>query len=119
MRLDGWTPLLLIVAGGLGGFGNVLLGGMLRQPRKAKLLDGTAGCDLGWIGNVIIGGLAAFAFWALGLSNPEPPAVHATALISGLGGARVLNDFLVKRNLKGTVNGLAAELGANVPSAHG
>jgi len=87
MRLDGWTPLLVIVAGGPGGFGNALLGGVLRRPRKVRL--------------------------------PDRTAVYATALISGLGGARVLNDFLVKRNLKGTVNGLAAELGATVPSAHG
>jgi hypothetical protein len=119
MRLDGWTPLLVIVAGGLGGFDNALLGGVLRRPRKVTLPDGTAGYDLGWIGNVIIGRLSAFAFWAFGPSNPEPPAVYATALISGLGGARVLNDVLVKRNLKGTANGLAAELGATVPSAHG
>lgn len=118
MHLDTWTPVLVIVAGFLGGVGNALLGGVLRRPRKVKLPDGTSGYDLGWVGNAIIGSLAAFAFWALGLSNPEPPAVYATALISGRGGARMLNDFLDKRNLRGTVNGLAAELGATVPPAH-
>lgn len=115
MRLEDWTPLIVIVLGVMGGFGNALLGGVLRRPRRVRLPDGTSGYDLGWVGNAIIGGLAAFAFWAFGLSNPEPPAVYATALISGLGGARVLNDFLDKRSLKGTVNGLAAELGATVP----
>jgi hypothetical protein len=55
----------------------------------------------------------------LASSNPERPAVYATALISGLGGARVLNDFLDKHNLRGMVNGLAAELGATVPSIPG
>ncbi len=117
MRLDLLTMAGVIVAGFLGGIGNALMGGVLRRPRRVKLPDGTRGLDLGWIGNAIIGSLAAFAFWALGLSNPESPAVFATALISGLGGARVLNDFLDKRNLRGTVNGLAAELGATVPAA--
>ena len=114
MRLEDWTPLLVIVAGFIGGFGNALLAGPLRPPRTVKLPDGTSGYDMGWVGNAIIGSLAAFAFWAFGLSNPDAPAVYAAALISGLGGARVLNDFLDKRNLKGTLNGLAKELGATV-----
>lgn len=98
--------LVVILIGLVGGFTNACLSQPLTKPGPIELPNGETGYVLGWIGNVFIGGIAAFAFWGLELTNPSFPQVYATALISGIGGARVINDLLHKRNLKGTVEGL-------------
>lgn len=106
MAQPGLEALVVVIIGLVGGFANACLSQPLRKPGKVKLPNGEIGYVLGWIGNVFVGGIAAFAFWGLELTNPSSPQVYATALISGIGGARVIDDLLHKRNLKGTVEGL-------------
>jgi hypothetical protein len=72
--------------------------------------------DLGWIGNVIVGGAAAFVLWTMQITNTASPQVYGIALLAGLGGARVLNDLFEKQALiasrdKATIQ-LAAEITA-------
>jgi len=105
---------LVVLAGCFGGFINALIvgRGRLRQPELLNLPDnkGTV-YDLGFIGNIIIGSTAAFVVWATGLGNPNPPHVYAIAIISGLSGARILNDYQEKRTLTAVRDYLAKELG--------
>ncbi len=88
------TFLLVIMAGLIGGFVNGIIVGLrpwgwvVRQDGRSKAYD------LGAIGDVVVGGAAAFVYWGLGLGNPEPPQVYAAAFLSGLGGSRILGELL-------------------------
>ena len=105
---------LVFVAGCIGGFVNALLAGELELPRYRKEC---ATLYLGWVGNALIGGVAALVFW--GLYGPLAKAtilgsVAATAssveptlavgemcgsLIAGLGGGQLLPTLVDNRCL--------------------
>ena len=109
------SPILTIVlavfsAGCLGGLVNSVLSGELQLPK----LDSLAGVyKPGWVGNVLVGGVTALVFW--GLYGPMASAVvfgptDATAakeilrvselfgaLVSGIGGGRLLTSEVEKK----------------------
>jgi hypothetical protein len=100
----------IIFLGCVGGLASDLVAGIIRMPVKVRRGAKIIGYDVGTIGTIIIGGVTAYAFWALGLANPASPGAYGTAIISGFGGARVLNDILQQRFLTSQRNTLADEL---------
>lgn len=101
----------MIGIGLIGGFINSLLDGSLRFPKTFELPENRGrALDLDCIGNVLIGGAAAAVFWGFGLSNPDQPQVFITALLSGIGGSRILKDQLDKRVLNILNESLAREV---------
>ncbi|HEY3054478.1 MAG TPA: hypothetical protein VGK31_00960 [Thermoanaerobaculia bacterium] len=54
------VAILVCVCGGIGGFVNALLAGDLHLPHR----EGNV-YSPGWIGNVVIGAIAALVFWGL------------------------------------------------------
>lgn len=101
---------LVFLAGCVGGLVNALLAGELKLPR----VDETARVYRpGWIGNVVIGGVAAVLFWGLygrfaevAVIGPQPAAVVSLtiaellgALLTGVGGGRLLTSELDRRGL--------------------
>jgi hypothetical protein len=98
-----WIIIALFIAGCLGGLTNAAIAGELRLPHtepEARVYKP------GWVGNVLVGGVAALVFW--GLYGPmasavligphEAGVVVATlrvselfaALLTGVGGGRLL-----------------------------
>ena len=56
-----WTiAIVIVVSGGIGGFANALNAGDLHLPHRAGNVYSP-----GWIGNVIIGAIAAVVWWGL------------------------------------------------------
>jgi heme/copper-type cytochrome/quinol oxidase subunit 1 len=102
--------LIVLVCGGVGGFVNALLAGDLRLPRRDADMYSP-----GWIGNVIIGAVAALVFW--GIYGPMakvavigPDTNEATkaiftiselagSVVTGIGGGRILSSEVEKRAL--------------------
>jgi hypothetical protein len=110
---------LVFGAGCLGGLVNAVLAGELQLPRldeEARLYRP------GWLGNILVGGSAALVFW--GLYGPMASAIIIGpgqgagtdalmrvselfgALLSGIGGSRVLTAELDKRLLQKENNAL-------------
>jgi len=99
----------ILLFGCLGGIVNSLLGGGFELPKK----DSEANIwKPGWIGNVVVGGVAALAFWAfygpltqmalIGSGPQDAKAVLTvgevmTSLLAGTGGGKILNDMIDKR----------------------
>lgn len=102
--------LAVFAAGCMGGLANAAIAGELQLPHKdpeAKVFRP------GWIGNVVVGGLAALVFW--GLYGPmsgvvligprDPGAVTAVlrvselfgSLLTGVGGGRLLSAAVDRR----------------------
>ena len=101
---DTWAIILAVFAAGcIGGLTNAVMTGEMQLPHKdveAKVFRP------GWIGNVVVGGVAAVVFWGLygpmatavviGQPNPQGlPAVLRVselfgALLTGIGGGRLL-----------------------------
>jgi hypothetical protein len=92
--------LSVLACGALGGLVNALLAGGLHLPHLEENIYSP-----GWIGNVLIGAIAAFVFWALygptvniaviGTTAPNVPAAFTIAqlagfIVIGIGGARIL-----------------------------
>ena len=104
------TMLFVVIAGFAGGFINSALVGF--RPRRWVSVSNSKESvyDLGSLGNIIIGGGAAFAFWALGIGNPYPPQVYGAAFLSGLGGARILGDLLRIQVLSADINSTVEEI---------
>ena len=95
---------ILLLAGGIGGLVNAFLAaeGFI-MPRKETLADGNTIVKLGFLGNVFVGSVAAFVLG--GLYGPLSQAVVgngakvlinvgviAGAVVSGIGGARLLTQ---------------------------
>jgi len=102
--------LVLFAAGCVGGFTNAAISGELHLPHtdpEARVYRP------GWIGNVLIGGVAALVFWGLYgpmaaavLIGPEDVSAAAptlrvselfAALLTGIGGGRLLTAEIDKR----------------------
>ena len=106
-----WTiAIVIIVCGGIGGFVNALNASDLHLPHRQP---GNV-YSPGWIGNVVVGAVAALVLW--GLYGPmakvvligEPSsAVHvsltfadiAGAIVTGIGGGRILSNEVEKKAL--------------------
>jgi len=108
---DAWLIVLAIFAAGVvGGLTNAAIAGELRLPHRdpeARVYKP------GWIGNVLIGGVAALVFWGLygpmgqavligtsSTAGPEPTLRVAelfAALLTGIGGGRLLTAEVEKR----------------------
>ncbi len=109
-----WVIILAVfLAGCLGGLVNAVLAGELQLPR----VDPDARVYRpGWLGNVLIGGVAALVFWGLygpmasavilgGTQTAAPVAVLRVselfgALVSGVGGGRLLTSEVEKKLLQ-------------------
>jgi hypothetical protein len=102
-----WQSILVMfVAGLVGGLGNALLVDRgLRLPRKEGDI-----WQPGFLGNMVIGGLAAVLMWGLYtagqavLTGNYTPSVQEIvgSIVAGLGGARVLTAELDKQLLRKT-----------------
>lgn len=110
---DAWGMVLTVFASGcVGGLVNAVLAGQLELPKR----DTQAGVYRpGWLGNLLIGGVAAAVFW--GLYGPMASAILmgpanaggaaailrvsdlVGALLTGVGGGRLLTAELEKRVL--------------------
>ncbi|MDP3774017.1 MAG: hypothetical protein Q8Q85_07080 [Gemmatimonadales bacterium] len=109
--MTAWLILLIIfVAGCIGGITNAAIAGELRLPYtdpEARVYRP------GWVGNVLIGGIAALVFWGLYgpmaaavLMGPIDPAAPQpllrvselfAALLTGIGGGRLLTAEVERR----------------------
>lgn len=108
---DTWLIIIAVFAAGcFGGLTNAAIAGELQLPHKdpeAKVFRP------GWIGNVLIGGVAALVFWGLYgpmaaavVIGPESPEAAAAvlrvselfgALLTGVGGGRLLTAAIDKQ----------------------
>ncbi|HEX7680232.1 MAG TPA: hypothetical protein VF713_19025 [Thermoanaerobaculia bacterium] len=109
---------VVLFCGGIGGFVNALLAGDLHlpHPEPGNLYS------TGWIGNVVIGAIAALVFWGLygpaakvaliGQSSAATPVAFTIAeiagsLVTGIGGGRILSSEVEKKAMTKTTNLLA------------
>ena len=101
--------LLALACGGLGGFVNALLAGDFHLPRRQENSYST-----GWIGDVLVGAMAAVVFWGLygptvnvavaGTAVRNVPVAFTIAQLAGfltigIGGARILSSVRHSSNL--------------------
>lgn len=112
--------LLVLACGGLGGLVNALLAGDLHLPHREENIYSP-----GWIGNVVVGAVAALVFWGLygpmakvaiiGTAVSNVPAVFTIAelagsVVTGIGGGRILSSDVEKRTLSNMKDSLAEAL---------
>jgi hypothetical protein len=116
-----WEAALLFAGcGAVGGLVNALLAGDLHLPHR----EGNV-YSPGWIGNVVIGAVAALVTW--GLYGPlakagvvgyaTVPAISelAGAILTGIGGGRILSNEVEKKALVKAKD----ELTETLRTAHG
>ena len=88
------------VCGGLGGVVNAILAGgetyTLSLPGRRKAGE----IQLGFMGPIIIGIIAALVAWATALHENTPTAQIAGCLLAGVGGASYLTNRLQARNYR-------------------
>jgi hypothetical protein len=106
-----WTIAVVVsVSGAVGGFVNALLAGDLHLPhREHETLYSP-----GWIGNVVIGAVAALVVWGLygpmakvavissgNVSTPVALTIAEVAgsILTGIGGGRILSSEVEKKAL--------------------
>ena len=115
-----WIAILVCVCGGIGGLVNALLAGELHLPHR----EGNVYAP-GWIGNVVIGAVAALVFWGLygpmakvavigqtapGVQVAFTVAETAGSVVTGIGGGRILSSEVEKKALTKTKDLLTDEL---------
>lgn len=117
-----WTIALIVAScGAVGGFVNALLAGDLHLPHRE---DDTL-YSPGWIGNVVIGAVAALVFWGLygpmakvAVIGPGNTAGQVTltiaevagSIVTGIGGGRILSNEVEKKALTKMKDELTAAL---------
>lgn len=105
---------LVCLSGAVGGFVNALLAGDLHLPHRA---EGNL-YSPGWVGNVVVGSVAALVFWGLygpmakvaiigGDASATAKAIFtvseiAGSVVTGIGGGRILSSEVDKRALAQT-----------------
>src|SRR5437870_5406460 len=109
--------LLVLACGGLGGLVNALLAGDLHLPHREENIYRP-----GWIGNVVVGAVAALVFWGLygpmakvaiiGTAASNVPVAFTIAeiagsVVTGIGGGRILSSEVEKKALAETATALA------------
>lgn len=102
--------LLVLACGAVGGLVNALLAGDLHLPHREENIYSP-----GWIGNVVVGAVAALVFWGLygpmakvaviGNTAPDIPAAFTIAelagsVVTGIGGGRILSNEVDKKTLE-------------------
>jgi hypothetical protein len=100
---------LVCACGGIGGLVNALLAGDLHLPHREGNLY-----NPGWIGNVVIGAVAALVFWGLygpmaklaivGPASDGAKVIFTVAelagsVVTGIGGGRILSSEVEKKAL--------------------
>ncbi len=109
-----WTIAVVVsLLGALGGFVNAFLTGSLHLPRRTQYRYAS-----GWIGNVVVGAVAAFLLWdiydpsstavVIGESSSNAKGILtfaevAGSIVVGIGAARILAGGVEKKrfvNLK-------------------
>jgi len=108
--------LLVLACGGLGGLVNALLAGDLHLPYREENIYSP-----GWIGNVVVGAVAALVFWGLygpmakvaviGTTASNVPVAFTIAelagsVVTGIGGGRILSSEVEKKALAKMKNSL-------------
>jgi hypothetical protein len=109
--------LLVLACGGLGGLVNALLAGDLHLPHREENIYSP-----GWIGNVVVGAVAALVFWGLygpmakvaviGTTAPATSVAFTIAelagsVVTGIGGGRILSSEVERKALAETTTALA------------
>lgn len=107
--------------GAIGGFVNALLAGELHLPHRES---GNL-YSPGWIGNVVIGAVAALVFWGLYGPLAKVAVLGATSasehiaftvaelagsVVTGIGGGRILSSEVEKKALAKTKDALTSAL---------
>lgn len=122
--------LLVLACGGLGGLVNALLAGDLHLPHREENIYSP-----GWIGNVVVGAVAALVFWGLYGPMAKVAVVGTTAsnvsvaftiaelagsVVTGIGGGRILSSEVEKRTLSNMKDSLVETLSQRlgVPNAN-
>jgi hypothetical protein len=110
---------IAVLVGFLGGICDSILTGGFDLPRKSTGSEGRSVIDPGFLGNIVVGGGAGFASWALntgakfGDSTIDVGPI-AASFLAGVGGGEVLSGLVRRRFLQGaneqTANALLAEL---------
>jgi hypothetical protein len=117
----GWVCALIAFLGGVGGIANCLIAREFALPkydRDAKVWNP------GWIGNVLVGAIAAPVAWIMegteifgqDLSDLLAKGVHVTigsiamSIVIGVGGGRILTLSAEKQAERVSTNNLAAAL---------
>jgi hypothetical protein len=100
---------MVCACGAIGGFVNALLAGDLHLPHREENVYSP-----GWIGNVVIGAVAALVVWGLygpmakvALIGQTAPGVQvvftfaelAGSIVTGIGGGRILSSEVQKKAL--------------------
>lgn len=114
-----WPTILsfigVVVLGGIGGFVNAILTNSIVMPYAIEIDNGARKVwMLGVYGNIIIGSAAAFTFWASGLANPAMPQALGTAVISGISGARILDNMIRSQIVADSLAAAADELAEDI-----
>ena len=100
---------MVLISGALGGLLNAYLqDGGFKLPGFQVLVDGQRIFRPGFLGNVLVGLVAAVVMWGL-YGTPSPPAgVHwqwaghvAASILAGVGGSRVLTSQIDKKLISG------------------
>ncbi len=112
--------LLVLVCGGLGGLVNALLAADLHLPHREENIY-----SAGWIGNVVVGAVAALVFWGLYGPMAKVAVIGTTAsdvsvaftiaeiagsVVTGIGGGRILSSEAEKKALAKATNELVQAL---------
>src|SRR4051794_36055270 len=111
---------LVLACGAVSGFVNALLAGDLHLPRRDEDVYSP-----GWIGNVVVGAVAALVFWGLygpmaktAIVGPRSPNIQviltvaelAGSVVTGIGGGRILSSEVEKKALARTKDELTDAL---------
>jgi putative Mn2+ efflux pump MntP len=76
---------VVVVCGIFGGFTSLMIN-KLRNPNLAF-------SPTYWVASMLIGGVAAWLFWALSAVVSEVPSVYAIAILCGIGGFTVIKNL--------------------------
>lgn len=108
--------LKIFVMGMVGGFANLLLVGFRKPGWQTIQIEGATEriFSLGWIGNIILGGLAACFVWMTELWNPNPPQSYAAAFVSGFIGAYIINGIFDGRTRRKIISILTRGLADDI-----
>jgi uncharacterized protein DUF4257 len=92
-------PVVAIVAGNAGGVVNaILVHGRFYMPRISKVEDQWS-VDLGFIGNLVVGGVAGLLGYCFTPGNAELKTVIGMGLVCGISGGNFIASVMQKSNL--------------------
>jgi hypothetical protein len=98
---------IAVLVGFLGGICDSILIGGFKLPRRFRGVEGDHVIDPGFLGNIVVGGGAGFASWALntgakfGDSTIDVGPI-AASFLAGVGGGELLSGLVRRQLLQGT-----------------